>query len=94
MTATADRLVSFNINCHILVKLKENGYEHWKAFDDSYTPEAQQKSLDYYKSKAVLNGFMKFQMWEFMQIFGSTVRMGVNLMFETTIFFAESDLKK
>ena len=65
-------LKAFNINSIIMVKLKAEGYARWKEEDGRWLPIQYQKTIEEYKSRADSNGWIEFQCWEFMRLFGST----------------------
>lgn len=74
-----DRFRDVNLNEYIKVKLTDKGKEIYKNYyhdiDDEYVP-----TLDVDKE-----GFCKFQLWEFMQIFGEHFRMGGGSPCETNV---------
>lgn len=68
-------LIPFNVNDYILVKLTEKGE---LIYGRSYarwnlTPPARE------------DGWVRMQMWDFMQMFGEHSRMGSELPYETAI---------
>ena len=74
-----DRFRDVNLNEYIKVKLTDKGKEiyrnHYHDIDDEYVP-----TLDTDKE-----GYYKFQLWEFMQIFGEHFHMGGGLPCETNV---------
>ena len=74
-----DRFRDVNLNEYIKVKLTDKGKEiyknHYHDIDDEYVP-----TLDVDEE-----GFCKFQLWEFMQIFGEHFRMGGGSPCETNV---------
>ena len=74
-----DRFRDVNINEFIKVKLTDEGKEiyrnHYRDIDDEYVP-----TLDVDEK-----GFCKFQLWEFMRIFGEHFHMGGDLPCETNV---------
>ena len=71
-------LIPFNINSYVRIKLTDKGKEvlkkKWKT---SY--------LVLYENARKEEGWFEFQMWNFMEIFGSEMYMGNSLLFETEI---------
>ncbi len=84
-------LKAFNLNHHVWVKIKEEGYLHMKSIDDSFLPKEFQKPISFYRGRADDEGYTRFQMWEFMRTFGSTLSKGSQLLINPTIIFDESD---
>ena len=82
-----------NINNEILVRLHDAGYEHWKKKDDSVMPKEHQHTLDYYKSKADENGYVKFQAWVFIQTFGDAIEFGFRSVFDNNILIPDNSLE-
>lgn len=78
-----------NMNDDVFVKLKEKGFEllcnQYNEMDKLYFSGNNQKTVEYYKSLRNSQGFYRFQLWEFMQTFGSTMTMGFNEYFENDI---------
>ena len=93
---TKATLVKFNLNYSVFVKLTNEGYEYWKKKNDNIFSQVPKwvKEVNYYKNKADKNGFIKFQMWEFMQIFGDSIGLGYQPKFLIDVFFYESELEK
>ena len=92
--------LEFNLNHNILVELTDAGYnqwfKHWHKYDYLYTevkpPETY--SMEELKSKADKHGFVKFEMWEFMYIFGAVTGMGMPVYYYLTIMIKKEDLKE
>jgi hypothetical protein len=69
------KVYKFNLNYHILVKLTEDGYKrlmqdyNW-VFDQYPNMAHLKQPLEYFKSRENADGYVEFQMWQFMQIFG------------------------
>lgn len=87
----------FNLNHHIKVKLTDLGYQHMANRDNrifEYYQDHINRDIDYYKTKADSDGYTKFQMWEFIQIFGSVTMMGMQKYFEMDILIDSEDLKQ
>ena len=87
----------FNINNGIKVKLSEEGFKHWMYEDNKtfYGNKDLQKyihPLSWYKARADENGYVTFQAWHFIKIFGSSIDMTAPQIFETDILINESSL--
>jgi hypothetical protein len=70
---------TFNINNYVFVKLTPKGYaihrEHWLPFaGDKYMPPSRDSG-----------GYTKFQLWDLMQVFGTSIYNGCVMPFETEI---------
>ena len=73
----------FNLNDEVWVKLNDKGKEiYLHSFDD--VPE-QFRRVTLPEEDA--EGYSKFQMWVFMQVFGPHINMGFDLPFDLTIKF-------
>ncbi len=79
----------FNLNNHILVKLKDEGYKIWRERWNQYLPEDLRKPITYFTDKANKDGYVQFQAHEFMRYFGATISMGFHQPFEMTILIPE-----
>lgn len=71
--------MKFNINNTVKVKLKPSGWEihrkYWLPFCiDGYIPPKQDN-----------NGYVEFQLWDLMAVFGSHLYMGCDSPFELDI---------
>lgn len=81
-------LIKVNLNDHVLVKLKDEGYQY--LADDhnrlvgelAYWPE---RSAEYFKNQEDENGYTKFQLHEFMRLFGDTMTLGPEPRFDLNI---------
>lgn len=83
----------FNLNDKILVKLKPDGYKHYQKEYNEYLPVDLKKSISELRSKEDKDGYLSFQAWEFMRIFGKTIVFGATTIFETDIKISELYLK-
>jgi hypothetical protein len=88
--------IPFNINWDIKVKLNDAGRTHLYSFystvfreSDNYK-QFMQSSLDTHKADA--QGYSRFQLWEFMQIFGPSIYMSRPSLFDLTIILLPGDL--
>ena len=86
--------VKFNINHHVLVKLKESGYQVLVDDHNSYSDIVgwKPKAVEDFKKEADENGYTKFQMGVFMNLFGNFTDIGFEERFDTTILIHKSDL--
>lgn len=86
---------TFNINDVIYVKLNDEGYEHLAKYHNQWVgkvPNYETRDSQFFKDKANSNGFSQFQMWDFIQIFSSTIYMGCEPMFDLTIVISDKNL--
>jgi hypothetical protein len=83
----------FNLNNSILVKLKEDGFQHWLEDSNRYLAEPHKTTIRELKNKCDEDGYIEFQMWEFMRIFGSTISFGSSPIFETDVRFYKLEMK-
>lgn len=77
--------IRMNLNDPVWVRLTPVGeaqYKKWSADLGVPNPIELKKTWD---------GFVKFQMWELMQIFGPVCFNGCNVPFETEIVLARND---
>ena len=74
-----DRFKDVNLNEYIKVKLTDKGKEiyrnYWYDIDDEYVPTLNVDE----------GGYCKFQLWDFMRIFGEHFRMGGGLPCEINV---------
>lgn len=80
--------MKFNLNETVKVKLNEHGIailrRNHEAVFKNYRNGMQEKYP--FKMPAIdKDGWTEFQMWKFMQEFGSSIHMGCKMPFETTI---------
>ncbi len=80
--------MKFNVNNYVRVRLTEVGkkillkeYEEDKKFYPDLT----------YRYEPDAEGFVKFQMWDLMQIFGVHMGNGCDIPFETNIELEENE---
>lgn len=83
----------FNVNDYIKVKLTDLGKEIYKHYDDEFLkifPHLKPIPLDIDEE-----GYCKFQLWRFMNIFGEHFGNGFPLVIESnTIMFENKDLEE
>jgi hypothetical protein len=75
----SDRFRNVNLNEYIKVKLTDKGKEIYRNYYH-YIDDEDVPTLDVDEE-----GFCKFQLWEFMQIFGEHFHMGGDLPCETNV---------
>jgi len=71
----ADLIMNFNQS--IKAELTDSGYKLWKEHDDSYLPIEFRKPIEEYKKRADIFGVTEFQLWDFMNIFGKHMKLGM-----------------
>jgi hypothetical protein len=74
-----EKLVSFNLNNWIKVKIYDEGYQLLADEHNKYCgkiPNWDTHTADYYKRMSDENGYSKFQAWDFIQTFGPYTRLG------------------
>ena len=69
-------MIKFNIN--VRVKLTSHGHHQWALHNAALGIKAHPLPVD-------AEGYTEFQLWDLMHVFGSAIRMGGLLMFETEI---------
>ncbi len=79
----------FNLNNHILVKLKDDGYKIWRERWNRHLPEDMRQPITYFTDRANKDGYVYFQAHEFMRIFGEHLTIGFHQPFEMTILIPE-----
>ena len=85
--------IGFNLNDKILVQLNDDGYKHWQTEWNKSLPQNMQEPIEYFINRKDKDGFVSFQCWEFMQMFGGTIRFGYQPMFNTNVRFIKNTLK-
>ena len=66
------KLIEFNLNHTILVKIKDAGYQHMADDHNSYIGTItnwERLDAKYFKDMADENGYTLFQAWGFMELF-------------------------
>ena len=84
----------FNINDEVKVRLTEQG----KAVLQKQLAERVQRwncenRCPYQSRTKDANGYIKFQLWELMHLFGNDLYNGCQVPFETTLLIDDKDLK-
>lgn len=85
--------VEFNLNNKMLVKLKEEGFKFWLYDFNRHLPDHLKLSIKELKSKQDKDGYVEFQAWEFIRIFGPTISAAFSPIFETNVRFYKEELK-
>ena len=83
---------AYNINDKMLVKLKDEGFRYWLE-DYKHLPEKFRPTIDELRAKAGKEGYIEFQAWEFLRLFGETISIGSQSIFETTVRFFKDEMK-
>lgn len=85
----------FNLNDRIHVKIKEKGYQFWyeKYKEILKNVTSFTWSLEELRKKADSNGYVEFQAWDFIDIFGEIINMGSYGYFDMTILIDDEALK-
>lgn len=79
--------LAFNINEYVYIRVKPEGFAHWKALDDEYLSVQWQRPLSDYTKQEGPDGYVRMQMHEFMRVFGYNLSLGFNPVFHTDILF-------
>ncbi len=88
----------FNINNYVKVKLTDYGLQvYCEQFNKPLlgfpTLREHLKTLDSVKMEADSEGHHSFQMWHFMELFGSSVGIAKDKVFELDIIIEDKDLQ-
>lgn len=80
-----------NINQYCKVRLTDLGRKIHKEHDDKCLSEVRSKGYlpDYEPPKEDSEGYVKFHLWELMQVFGPEMRMGCENCFDLQIKVAK-----
>jgi len=76
-------LIRFNVNDYVRVRLTETGWDILNA--DLALRRAQFPSAKWSLPKPDTDGWIRYQLWSFMQEFGPHIAMGLKTPFETEI---------
>jgi hypothetical protein len=71
--------IQFNINDKVKVKVTECGYKYWLDYENQfceYLPSIQKMELKHLKEKEDTDGYVTFQLWVLMEIFGRHMKGG------------------
>lgn len=82
----------FNVNNYVRVKLTEEGRQ---ILRDEYAKRAAQHPADYFgwsyvEPVADQEGYVRFQLWSFMQKFGPHMHLGMKMPFDAEIDIIEA----
>lgn len=87
---------TFNINKRVKVKLKEEGLNYlvcqYNEMVKKHKLKSELKTIKDYKSQLDEDGYMDFQLWDFMMTFGPTTDIALEPMFDLDILFYDRDL--
>lgn len=88
---------NFNINSHVLIKLKQIGYERLVRDHNQFIgiiPNWKAKTIEDFKNETNEDGFYKIQLYKCFELFHDLIFHGaVELPFETTILINNEDLE-
>jgi hypothetical protein len=76
-------MITINANDEVWVKLTPVGEQMWADYWWVTEPKGVPESIR--KSHTEWDGWVRFQLWELMQVFGKGMRNGVHVPFETDI---------
>lgn len=87
-----EKEIKFNINQYVKVKLTQEGINIYESRNDKlneYIDIHGGKKLKrpIYSEKCDSEGYIKMQMWDFMELFGEHIDIARQCPFETDIFF-------
>ncbi len=83
----------FNINDDLFVKLTDYGYDIWLKYK-YFNYKGITTTIEKLKEKEDEDGYVRFQAWCFMEIFGTRMGMGFEQIIENNIILlSEKDLK-
>lgn len=89
-----ENCLEFNINDHVLIRLKESGYKHWLEHENKLIKDDRfKKTLSDLTGKENKEGFVQIQLWQFMEIFGNSLVFGAIPIFNANVRFYKDDLK-
>lgn len=81
----------FNVNDHVRVKLNNRGLKILVDYYEQLRLPRLNDSFVLLNHKPDEDGYMKFQMWDLMVIFGSHMGIGRELVFDCNIFLEIKD---
>lgn len=85
----------FNINCHILVRFTEIGFQKLAADHNDFIgiiPNWEHRTAQYYKDRTDKDGFLSVQAWPFIQSFGPVTSIGTVEYYAATIKINQNDI--
>lgn len=77
--------ITFNLNQYFKVKLKLKGVFHFMNEYNQYLPADMRQPIEFFTKQADQEGYTKFQAWEFIKMFGNSIRMWEQPIFDTNI---------
>lgn len=77
--------ITFNLNQYFKVKLKPEGVQHFMNEYNQYLPVDMRQPIEFFTRQADQEGYTKFQAWEFIKMFGNSIRMWEQPIFNTNI---------
>jgi len=80
--------INFNLNWEVKVKVTESGYKQWLDHENrfcEFSAQIEEKELKHLKEKEDGDGYVTFQLWELMEIFGHHMGIGFNNPIDTNI---------
>jgi hypothetical protein len=85
--------IKINLNDHVYVKLKDEAILKWvDHYNQEWLPKKHHVSFTELRARRDKDGFHKFQLWHFINIFSSQIEFGRPSTFESNnIYF---DLKQ
>ncbi len=95
--------IPFNLNNYVKVKLNESGFKHWewhhheifRKMEEQIGPGSSKQFEDlrrppsYFKDQQDKDGYVKFQTWDFMRIFGHTIDGSFHCNFSPNVIFLQ-----
>lgn len=80
--------IEFNINQYVRVRLTETGHKIHKEDYDRIYRNYKKNPYPYNPPKEDEDGWSRWQLWTLMELFGSSIHIGINeAPFETNIIF-------
>ncbi|MDM0024095.1 hypothetical protein [Variovorax saccharolyticus] len=79
-------MIDFNVNNYVSVKLTDVGRAHHRADFENWT-SGLRKRRAYEPPKEDAEGWSRWQLWHFMELFGPMVHLGSLLPFDPVIRF-------
>ena len=81
------KLIAFNINDSVLVKLTDKGREIHRNWHEELRRQVPTYKGTYLPPKEDENGYSRFQLWSLMNYFGPFCSLGLEVPFDTEILF-------
>lgn len=80
--------INFNLNWSVKVKVTELGYKQWLDHENrfcEFSAQIEEKELKHLKEREDEDGYVTFQLWVLMEIFGRHMGMGFKNPIDTNI---------